>query len=163
MKRIIRLTESDLTRIVRKVISETSKQNLMEQSAIYNWTDATTKRTLKYKVEKNKYFTSRDEGKTWTELTKPTDIEWVKSTVIKPENMDKSAQKQSTPQGQPVKPGQKFVLATAGGGQIFNFNSYDWQKPGTQITAAPVNATIQDIKYLTNGVNMTINVSAGGQ
>jgi hypothetical protein len=162
MKRIIRLTESDLTRIVRKVISETSKQNLMEQSAIYNWTDATTKRTLKYKVEKNKYFTSRDEGKTWTELTKPTDIEWVKSNVLKPENIDKTAQKASTPQGQPVKTGQKFVLATAGGNQIFHFGG-NWRQPYNQLKASPVNATIQDIKYLTNGVNMTIDVYAGGQ
>jgi hypothetical protein len=157
MKRIIRLTENDLTRIVRRVIRE-SRQNLMEQAIVYNWTDQNTNRVLKYKIQNNKYYTSRDDGKTWTELTKQTDIDWVKKTVLKPENQDKTAQ--STPQGKPITVGTKFVLAAQNGNQLYYYNAYHSKKPNNQKSVSPVRCTINGIKYLSNGVDINIGVYA---
>jgi hypothetical protein len=160
MKKFI-ITEEERGRILGMHKSATARQYLMEQVAIYNWTDPSTKRVLKYKVQNNKYYTSRDEGKTWTEITKPTDIEWVKSNAIKPENQDKSAQAKSTPQGKPITVGTKFVLAAQNGNQLYHFNSYQKDKPKNQIDSAkPVSCTINSIKFLTNGVDIRINAFA---
>lgn len=159
MKKFI-ITEEERGRILGMHKSATARQYLMEQVEFYNWTDPSTKRVLKYKVQNNKYYTSRDEGKTWTELTKPTDIEWVKSNAIKPENQDKSAQAKSTPQGKPITVGTKFVLAAQNGTQLYYYNSYHAKKPNNEKSVSPVKCTINGIKYLTNGVDINIGVYA---
>ena len=159
MKKFI-ITEEERGRILGMHKSATARQYLMEQVAIYNWTDPSTKRVLKYKVQNNKYYTSRDEGKTWTELTKPTDIEWVKSNAIKPENQDKSAQAKSTPQGKPITVGTKFVLAAQNGNQLYYYNGYMWEKPNNEKSVSPVRCTINGIKYLSNGVDINVGVYA---
>ena len=143
MKSIL-ITESEKQRILEMHQNATSRQYLSEQ-AIYNWEGGGRK--IKYKVQGNKYYTSRDEGKTYTELTKQEDIDWVKTNAIKPENLDKSA-KTSTAPGPAVTVGQTFPVTDPAGNQLltvdYGGNSYT---PASKFKGSPVMAKILSINF----------------
>ena len=75
------ISESEKQRILEMHQNATSRQYLSEQ-AIYNWEGGGRK--IKYKVQGNKYYTSRDEGKTYTELTKQEDAPKYEKIMAKP-------------------------------------------------------------------------------
>lgn len=147
MKGIL-ISESEKKRILEMHQNATSRQYLSEQ-AIYNWEGGGRK--IKYKVQANKYYTSRDEGKTWTELTKQEDIDWVKTNAIKPENLDKSAKTTSTAPGPAVTVGQKFPVTDAAGNQLLTIGVYSTNKPASDFKGSPVKAQISSIKFGTRG------------
>lgn len=145
MKGIL-ISESEKKRILEMHQNATSRQYLSEQ-AIYNWEGGGRK--IKYKVQANKYYTSRDDGKTWTELTKQEDIDWVKTNAIKPENLDKSA-KTTTAPGPAVTVGQKFHVTSQAGNELQYIGIDRADKPSSSFTGKPVIATIQSIKFGTS-------------
>jgi len=157
------ITESEKQRILEMHQNATSRQYLMEQ-AIYNWEGGGRK--IKYKVQANKYYTSRDDGKTWTELTKQEDIDWVKTNAIKPENLDKSA-KTATAPGPAVTAGQQFNV-TSQAGNVLQYIGIDRaDKPASDFTGKPVKATIQSIKFGTSSsgdyIVMPLSIGAVNQ
>lgn len=166
MKSIL-ITESEKQRILEMHQNATSRQYLSEQ-AIYNWEGGGRK--IKYKVQANKYYTSRDEGKTWTELTKQEDIDWVKTNAIKPENLDKSA-KTSTAPGPAVTVGQTFTVTDPAGNQLLTVGYGNSYNPASDFKGSPVKAKILSINfgtrpsgdYILMGLSVTAypNVTSG--
>jgi hypothetical protein len=154
------ISEEEKSRILNMHQNATSKQYLSEQ-AIYNWEG--NGRKLKYKVQANKYYTSRDEGKTWTELTKPEDVDWVKKNVIKPENLDKTA-KTTTAAGPAVTTGQIFPITDASGNQLQVIGTTLATKIASEVKGIPVKATIGSIKFATSSsgdyILMPLSVTA---
>ena len=142
------ISEEEKSRILGMHQNATKKHYLSEQ-AIYNWEGDGHK--IKYKVQANKYYTSRDDGKTWTELTKQEDIDWVKTNAIKPENLDKSAKTTttSTAPGPAVTVGQKFPVTDAAGNQLLTIGYSNSNKPASDFKGSPVNARISSIKFAT--------------
>jgi hypothetical protein len=153
------ISEEEKSRILNMHQNATSRQYLSEQ-AIYNWEGGGRK--IKYKVQGNKYYTSRDEGKTWTELTKQEDIDWVKTNAIKPENLDKSA-KTATAPGPAVTQGQKFSVTDPSGNQLLTVGYGNSYTVASKFTGTPVKATISSIKFGTSGgdyVLLDLSISA---
>jgi hypothetical protein len=138
------ISEEEKSRILNMHQNATSRQYLSEQ-AIYNWEG--DGRKIKYKVQGNKYYTSRDEGKTWTELTKQQDIDWVKTNAIKPENLDKSAKTTSTAPGPAVTVGQSFPVTDAAGNQLLTVGYTNSYTVASKFTGSPVKAKISSIKF----------------
>ena len=157
------ISEEEKSRILSMHQNATSRQYLSEQ-AIYNWEGGGRK--IKYKVQGNKYYTSRDEGKTWTELTKQEDIDWVKTNAIKPENLDKSA-KTATAPGPAVREGQTFPVTDPAGNQLLTVNWYgNSYTPASKFTGTPVKATISSIKFGNSGgdyVLLDLRISASNK
>jgi len=145
MKGIL-ISESEKQRILEMHQNATSRQYLSEQ-AIYVWEGGGRK--IKYKVQANKYYTSRDDGKTWTELTKQEDIDWVKTNAIKPENLDKSAKTTtSTSAGPAVTVGQSFPVTDASGNQLLTIGVYSTSnQTASDVKGNPVKAQITSIKF----------------
>jgi hypothetical protein len=155
------ISEEEKSRILSMHQNATSRQYLSEQ-AIYNWEGGGRK--IKYKVQGNKYYTSRDEGKTWTELTKQEDIDWVKTNAIKPENLDKSA-KTATAPGPAVREGQTFPITDPSGNQLLTvlLRGNSTNTVASKFTGTPVKATISSIKFGTSGgdyVLLDLRISA---
>jgi len=155
------ISEEEKSRILSMHQNATSRQYLSEQ-AIYNWEGGGRK--IKYKVQGNKYYTSRDEGKTWTELTKQQDIDWVKTNAIKPENLDKSAKTTTTP-GPVVREGQKFPITDPSGNQLLTvlLRGNSTNTLASKFTGTPVMAKISSIKFGTSGgdyVLLDLRISA---
>jgi hypothetical protein len=157
------ISEEEKSRILGMHQNATSRQYLSEQG-IYNWESGGRK--LKYKVQANKYYTSRDEGKTYTELTKPEDIDWVKKNVIKPENLDKTA-KTTTTAGPAVTRGQVFPITDASGNQLQYIILDLADHVASQVKGYPVKATIGSIKFGTSSsgdyILMPLNVKVANK
>jgi hypothetical protein len=154
------ISEEEKSRILEMHQNASSRQYLSEQ-AIYNWEG--DGRKIKYKVQGNKYYTSRDDGKTWTELTKQQDIDWVKTNAIKPENLDKSA-KTATAPGPAVRAGQTFPVTDAAGNQLLTIGVGNSDTVASKFTGTPVKATISSIKFGTRSggdyVLLDLNIKA---
>ena len=156
------ISEEEKSRILNMHQNATSRQYLSEQ-AIYNWEGGGRK--IKYKVKGDKYYTSRDEGKTYTELTKPEDIDWVKKNAIKPENLDKTANT-ATSAGPAVTKGQIFPITDANGNQLQLIRGYVYDKLASAVKGSAVKAKIQSIRFGTSSgsdyVLMSLGVNAAG-
>lgn len=128
MKNILSsLNEGEKKRILEMYYTGSAKRFISEQK-IYK------EGTYSYKVENNKYYYSTDDGKTWSEQTKPDGIKAIKAVIEKQGGT--IAQKPQTPPGNPSKfstPGVYYSTAPNGTSIGVNNTEYkkqDWQDLG---------------------------------